>query len=76
MCYFCGAGKGEAVTRWQQAPCVPADPYVRITINPNHHKLKTMKRFLQSFAYLLAVHVTGLVLLTMFRVLFWIDVRP
>ena len=35
-----------------------------------------MKRFLQSFAYLLAVHVTGLVLLTMFRVLFWIDVRP
>lgn len=35
-----------------------------------------MKRFLQSIAYLLAVHVTGLVLLTVFRVLFWVAVRP
>ena len=35
-----------------------------------------MKRFFQSFAYLLSVHVTGLLFLTLFRLLFWMDVRP
>ena len=35
-----------------------------------------MKRFFQAFAYLLGVHVTGLLFLTVFRLLFWIDVRP
>ena len=34
-----------------------------------------MKRFFQSFAYLLSVHVTGLLFLTLFRLLFWMDVR-
>lgn len=34
-----------------------------------------MKRFFQSFAYLLSVHVTALVILTLFRVLFWVAVR-
>ena len=34
-----------------------------------------MKRFLHSVLYLLAIHATGLLLLTVFRLLFWIDVR-
>lgn len=34
-----------------------------------------MKRFLQSFAYLLSVHVTVLVILTLFRLMFWLSVR-
>lgn len=38
--------------------------------------LNSMKRFFQSFSYLLAVHVTGLFFLTLFRLLFWMDVRP
>lgn len=35
-----------------------------------------MKRFLQSFVYLFSIHVTGLFLLTLFRIMFWIAVRP
>lgn len=34
-----------------------------------------MKRFFQSFTYLLSVHVTALIILTLFRVLFWVAVR-
>lgn len=35
-----------------------------------------MKRFFKSFVFLMAVHVTALVILTLFRVLLWASVRP